>query len=117
VSRSINTVISDMERQRFDALHASVVLDLLAPRSGCTWRPVCCLCIDSLDVASEAEIEARRINKHTGHDTGCCSFCGAGGRDTLVAAIPDIIFDEPPASYLDSRRGYADGGGAMAVSL
>jgi len=99
---TLRTVLADMQRNRFDAVHAAVALDGLFPRSGCTWRPVCCWCVDSLDVASDAELEAHRINRDTGHDTGCCSFCGAGGRDTLVAAIPDAMFEAPPAGW--SRR-------------
>lgn len=114
---TLRTVLRDAARMRWDAVHASVALDALFPRTGCAWRPVCCLCVDSLDVAlcgaGEPEIEAHRIPH--GGDTGCCSFCGAGGRDTLVAAVPDGVFADPPARYLESRRGYADRGGYLAA--
>lgn len=97
---TLRTVLHDAQRMRWDAVHAAVALDALFPRAGCTWRPVCCLCVDSLDVAlcadGEPELEAHRVNRDTGHDTGCCSFCGAGGRDTLVAAVSDAVFAEPP---------------------
>lgn len=115
---TLRTVLADAQRMRWDALHAAVALDALFLRQGCTWRGVCCLCVDSLDVAlceaGEGELEAHRINRDTGHDAGWCSFCGASGRDVLVAAVPDAVFADPPAAYLDSRRGYADRGGAIA---
>jgi hypothetical protein len=95
---TLRTVLADAQRMRWDAVHAAVALDALFPRAGASWRPVCCLCVDSLDVAACAaggpEIEAHRINRDTGHDTGCCSFCGAGGRDTLVASIAHDTFEE-----------------------
>lgn len=98
---TLRTVLADAQRMRLDALHASVALDGLFPRPNCTWRPVCCLCVDSLDVAlcgaGESELEAHRVNRDTGHDTGCCSFCGRCGHDTMVAAVPDSIFANPPA--------------------
>lgn len=88
---TLRTVLADAQRMRWDALHAAVALDGLFPRPGHAWRAVCCLCIDSLDVAAcsagAAEIEAHRVNRDTGHDTGCCSICGNAGRDTLVASI------------------------------
>lgn len=116
---TIRTVLRDAQRMRWDAVHAAVALDALFPRPGCAWRAVCYLCVDSLDVAlawdGEPALEALRINRDTGHDTGCCSFCGAGGRDTLVAAVPEAVFTEPPARYLESRRGYADRGGTIAA--
>lgn len=97
---TLRTVLRDAQRMRWDAIHAAVALDALFPRPGCTWRPVCCLCVDSLDVAAcgsgRPELEAHRVNRDTGHDTGCCSFCGSGGRDTLVAAVPDAMFADPP---------------------
>jgi len=98
---TLRTVLRDAQRMRWEAFTAAVALDALFPRPGCTWRAVCCLCVDSLDVAlcgaGEAELEAHRVNRDSGHDTGCCSFCGTGGRDTLVAAVPDAVFAEPPA--------------------
>lgn len=121
---TLRTVLRDAQRMRWDAVHVSVALDALFPRPGCAWRPVCWLCVDSLDVALiEAGvasghpdgIEAHRFNRYTDHDTGCCSFCGAGGPDTLVAAVPETVFADPPARYLESRRGYADRGGAVAA--
>lgn len=115
---TIRAVLRDAQRMRWDAVHAAVALEALFPRAGHAWRPVCCLCVDSLDVAScmigGAEIESHRINLDTGHDTGCCSFCGACGRDTLVAAVADTSFAAPPAAFIASRCGYADGGGRLA---
>ncbi len=91
-------VLADAQRMRWDAVHAAVALDALFPRDGAAWRPVCCWCVDALDVAScaagGAEVEAHRINRDTGHDTGCCSFCGACGRDTLVASIAHDTFEK-----------------------
>jgi hypothetical protein len=115
---TLRTVLADAQRMRFDALHAAVVLDSLFPRPGCSWRPTCCWCVDSLDVALAGsggpELEYHRVNRDTGHDTGCCSFCGAGGRDTLVAAVQHDVFDEPPPPFLESRCAYGDGGGELA---
>lgn len=115
---TLRTVISDAQRMRWDAAHAAVALDALFPRPGCVWRPTCCLCVDSLEVALSAaggaELEHHRINRDTGHDTGCCSFCGAGGRDTIVAAVPNDVFDDPPGPFLESRCGYGDGGVELA---
>lgn len=95
---TLRTVLADAQRMRWDAVHAAVALDALFPRAGHAWRPVCCLCVDALDVAScesgGPEIEAHRINHDTGHDTGGCSFCGYAGRDTLVASIAHDTFEE-----------------------
>lgn len=83
---TLGSVLAGAQRMRLDAVHVSVMLDTVAPRPGCTWRPVCCWCADSMDA------EVHRINRDTGHDTGCCSFCGRGGEDTLVAAVRDEEF-------------------------
>ncbi len=88
----LRTVLRDAQRMRWEAFTAAVALDALFPRPGCTWRAVCCLCVDALDVADSSELEAHRVNRDTGHDTGCCSFCGYAGRNTLVAAVPDATF-------------------------
>lgn len=114
MSAIIRAIVSDAQRHRWEAVAAAVVLDVLAPRDGCSWRPVCCICVDSLDVASMSEVEAYRVNKDTGHNTGGCSFCGYCGRDTMVAAIHEDVFESPPAAYLESRRGYHDRGGRFA---
>lgn len=107
---TLGSVLAGAQRLRLDAVHVSVVLDAVAPRPGCTWRPICFLCADGLDVALGREVEAHRINGDTRHDTGCCSFCEYGGEDTLVASIGDDVFAAPPAEFLALRRAYADGG-------
>lgn len=84
------------ERLRWDAVHASVAADLLHPLPGHSWRPACCWCVSSLEaVLGGDDIDAYRINLYSNHDTGCCSFCGYSGRDTLVARIADGVFRQP----------------------
>lgn len=113
------TVLADAQRMRRDAVHAAVALDALFPRADHAWRPVCCLCVDALDVASSEsggpEVEVHRINRDSGHDTGCCSFCGFGGHDTLVASIDDQMFAAPTAEFLEIRCRYGDRGGRLAT--
>ena len=85
------------ELLRWDAVTASVAADALHPLPGHTWRPVCCLCVDSLEVAlGGVDVDAYRVNLDSEHDTGCCSFCELGGVDTLVARISDEVFRRPP---------------------
>lgn len=103
------------QRYRWEAYVAAVALDSLVPRAGRTWRAVCCLCADSLDVAGTG-VDAHRINTDTGHDTGCCAFCGTCGRDTLVASVPDDAFALPPVAFLELRRAYVDHGGLLTDS-
>lgn len=97
---TLGSVLAGAQRMRLDAVHAAVMLDTIAPRPGCTWRPVCCWCADALDVELGREVEAHRMNRDTGHDTGCCSFCGYGGEDTLVVAVPDDVFNRGLTSVL-----------------
>ncbi len=120
---TLGAAINAAQRRRLDAVHVSVILDDIAPRADAGWRPVCCLCVDALEVALNADvprggrvlaIEAHRINAHTSHDTGCCSFCGSCGPDTLVASIDRRTFAEPSAKFLEIRCAYADQGGQLA---
>lgn len=67
-----------------------------------------------MEVAGVA-IDAYRVNLDTGHDTGCCSFCGTGGRDTRVASVPDDAFGAPRRAFLDLRCAYGDRGGAIVA--
>lgn len=118
---TIRTVLRDAQRMRWDAVHAAVALDVLFPRPGCTWRPVCCWCLDSLEVASceagRPEIEAHRVNRDTGHDAGCCSCCNVTGPDVLVVAMPDEEFTAPPRRFLEIRCACRDRGGRLLAQL
>lgn len=88
---TLGSVLAGAQRRRLDALHVSVMLDIVAPRPSCTWLPVCCWCTDALDVQLGRELEAHRVNKETGHDTGCCSRCERAGPDTLVVSVPEAL--------------------------
>jgi len=104
------------QRDRYDAWWCAVALEALVPRHGRAWRAVCCICVDSLE-CSGVDVYAHRVNLETGHDTGCCSFCGACGRDVLVASVPDEVFAAPPAGFRKSRCRYADHGGILSQLL
>lgn len=84
----VEQVVAAARRRAHEALSVAVALDLVAPVAGRVWHPVCCWCVDALEVHAELEIPAYRINLDTSHDTGPCSMCPASGRDTLVASIP-----------------------------
>lgn len=118
---TLRTVLADAQRMRWDALHTSVALDALFPRHGCTWRPICCWCADSLDAAlceaGEDELESHRVNWNTGHDAGCCSCCDVTGPDVLVAAFPDAEFAAPTRRFLDLRCAYRDRGSRLLAQL
>lgn len=114
---TLGTVLAAAQRKRLDALHVSVALDTVAPRSGCTWRPACVWCVEALEVALGRDIEAHRVNKDTGHDSGCCAACDVTGLDVMVASVPDDAFARPPRRFLEIRCAYRDRGGRLLAQL
>lgn len=102
------------QRGRYEAYWCAVALDALVPIPGTSWRAVCCICVDSLEVTG-VPIDAHRVNMETSHDTGACSFCAFSGADTLVARVPDAAFAAPPARFLELRCAYGDRGGRLAL--
>jgi hypothetical protein len=75
---TVATLIENSRRMGKDTFHTAAALSLV---TGDSWRPLCCWCLEKIQLSSDDRIEAHRTADRA--DNFCA--CGYIGRDVLVA--------------------------------